>query len=168
MTPDESPDPWCDAVPNPARAQPREQARRFVPPRWNAVSAVVDAALELPPEERAGYVARACGEDAELRAEVEQLLRACEQAERSDRFMAEPAGAFAAPMIADLDVRVAAAETKGLAAIAAALSGQYTVERELGRGGMATVYLARDVKHGRPVAVKVLRPGLATALGPER
>ena len=168
MPPDEFPDPWCDAIPKPARAEPREQPRRFEPLRWHAVSAVVDAALELPPEERAGYVAQACAGDAELRAEVEQLLRACESADRSDRFMAEPAGAFAAPVIADLDVRVAAAESRGMAAIAAALSERYTVERELGRGGMATVYLARDLKHGRPVAVKVLRPGLATALGPER
>src|SRR2546421_6074227 len=50
----------------------------------------------------------------------------------------------------------------------AALAGRYTIERELGRGGMATVYLARDVKHRRQVAVKVLRPELAAALGPDR
>ncbi|HWC75277.1 MAG TPA: protein kinase, partial [Gemmatimonadales bacterium] len=48
------------------------------------------------------------------------------------------------------------------------LSGQYAIERELGRGGMATVYLARDLKHHRAVALKVLRPELAVALGPER
>src|SRR5512135_111426 len=42
------------------------------------------------------------------------------------------------------------------------------LERELGRGGMATVYLAQDVKHKRPVALKVLRPELAASLGPER
>ena len=50
----------------------------------------------------------------------------------------------------------------------AALAGRYAIERELGRGGMATVYLAHDVKHQRPVAVKVLRPELAAALGPDR
>ncbi len=44
----------------------------------------------------------------------------------------------------------------------------YTVERELGRGGMATVYVARDTKHGRRVALKVLRPELAASLGAER
>ena len=54
------------------------------------------------------------------------------------------------------------------ARIRAALLGRYTIERELGRGGMATVYLARDRKHDRLVAVKVLRPELAAALGPER
>ncbi len=50
----------------------------------------------------------------------------------------------------------------------AALADRYAIERELGAGGMATVYLAEDVKHHRKVAVKVLRPDLAAALGPER
>ena len=49
-----------------------------------------------------------------------------------------------------------------------ALAGRYTLERELGRGGMATVWLARDLKHDRAVALKVLRPEIAQALGPER
>jgi hypothetical protein len=49
-----------------------------------------------------------------------------------------------------------------------ALADRYAIERELGRGGMATVYLARDLKHHRAVAVKVLRPELAGAIGPER
>ena len=49
-----------------------------------------------------------------------------------------------------------------------ALADRYVVERELGRGGMATVYLAEDRKHGRKVAIKVLRPGLAASLGAER
>jgi tetratricopeptide (TPR) repeat protein len=49
-----------------------------------------------------------------------------------------------------------------------AISGRYAVARELGRGGMAVVYLARDLKHDRPVAIKVLRPDLGSLLGPER
>ena len=52
--------------------------------------------------------------------------------------------------------------------LAAALAGRYTIERELGAGGMATVYLAQDLKHNRKVALKVLRPELAAALGHER
>jgi serine/threonine-protein kinase len=49
-----------------------------------------------------------------------------------------------------------------------ALAASYTLERELGRGGMATVFLAQDLRHDRPVALKVLHPDLARTLGPER
>src|SRR5437588_1152014 len=52
--------------------------------------------------------------------------------------------------------------------VRASLAGRYTIERELGRGGMATVYLARDLKYDRSVALKVLRPELAAVLGAER
>jgi len=52
--------------------------------------------------------------------------------------------------------------------VQAALAGGYAIERELGRGGMATVYLAQDLKHRRPVAIKVLAPELAAAVGRER
>ncbi len=55
-----------------------------------------------------------------------------------------------------------------LSQLNAALHGRYEVERELGEGGMATVYLARDVKHGREVAIKVLKPDLAALVGSER
>jgi len=55
-----------------------------------------------------------------------------------------------------------------LDSLRAALSDRYVVERELGQGGMATVWLARDLKHERHVAVKVLHPDLAAALGAER
>src|SRR5256885_681891 len=58
--------------------------------------------------------------------------------------------------------------TDPLARLQPALADRYTIERELGRGGMATVYLAEDLKHHRRVAIKVLKPELAAALGPER
>ncbi len=52
--------------------------------------------------------------------------------------------------------------------LTAALSDRYTIEQEVGAGGMATVYLAHDVKHDRRVALKVLRPELAAVIGAER
>jgi serine/threonine protein kinase/Tol biopolymer transport system component len=58
--------------------------------------------------------------------------------------------------------------TDRLDQLKAALEGRYEIERELGHGGMATVYLANDIRHHRQVAVKVLRPDLAAALGPDR
>src|SRR6478672_9341722 len=52
--------------------------------------------------------------------------------------------------------------------LTAALSDRYRIERELGAGGMATVYLAQDLKHDRRVAIKVLRPELAAVIGADR
>jgi serine/threonine-protein kinase len=58
--------------------------------------------------------------------------------------------------------------TTPIATLTAALAGRYAIQRELGQGGMATVYLAHDDKHDRSVAVKVLRPELASAIGADR
>src|SRR5574341_2563557 len=58
--------------------------------------------------------------------------------------------------------------TDALARLAAALTDRYRIERELGQGGMATVYLAHDVRHDRKVALKVLRPELSAILGASR
>src|SRR5688500_2175991 len=70
------------------------------------------------------------------------------------------------------DVTEASVETVGSEAaqraLREALGESYALERELGRGGMATVYLARDLRHRRAVAVKVLHPELSAMLGPER
>jgi serine/threonine-protein kinase len=53
-------------------------------------------------------------------------------------------------------------------ALRASLADRYTIERELGAGGMATVYLAQDLRHDRKVAIKVLRPELAAVIGADR
>src|ERR1051326_4645682 len=58
--------------------------------------------------------------------------------------------------------------TDAVARLTAALSDRYRIERELGQGGMATVYLGHDLRHDRAVAIKVLHPDLGAALGPER
>lgn len=58
--------------------------------------------------------------------------------------------------------------TSVIETLTTSLAGQYAVGRELGQGGMATVYLARDLRHDRQVAIKVLRPELAAVVGPER
>ena len=58
--------------------------------------------------------------------------------------------------------------TDAVTRLNAALEGRYAIERELGEGGMAIVYLAEDVRHRRKVALKVLRPDLAATLGTER
>ena len=52
--------------------------------------------------------------------------------------------------------------------LTSALSDRYRIERALGRGGMATVFLAEDLKHHRRVALKVLDPVVGSAIGPER
>ena len=58
--------------------------------------------------------------------------------------------------------------TDPISRLNAALEGRYAIERELGEGGMATVYLADDLKHERNVALKVLKPELAAVVGAER
>ncbi|HEX5386736.1 MAG TPA: serine/threonine-protein kinase, partial [Gemmatimonadales bacterium] len=147
--------------------------------RWAAVRATVEAALELPPEARADFLDRACGDDAALRAEVEAQLRACERAAESPDFLAEPASAFAAPLLMSLADGDQVAGTEAMAAagepdanvpeaLRAALAGHYDVEREVGHGGTATVYLAHDRRHARPVALKVFDPVLGAAMSAER
>jgi eukaryotic-like serine/threonine-protein kinase len=58
--------------------------------------------------------------------------------------------------------------TEPRSSLVTALANRYRIERELGQGGMATVYLAEDLRHDRKVAIKVLRPELAAVIGAER
>src|SRR5829696_1073838 len=139
------------------------------PERWRAAAAVLGAALERTPAERPAIVAAACGTDMELRSEVEALLAVAERGEIS---LGVPSAWRAAAVRADESGsrpdHADGPNVPDLAHLASALDGRYAIERELGRGGMATVYLARDVRHRRPVALKVLHHDVGTLLGPSR
>ena len=112
--------------------------------QWRRVDELLDAALGLPEREREPFVERAAAGDEALRDEVLSLLRA---QSRAAGFMEQSALRVAARALA----REAAPEP-----LAGREVGGYVVERLLGAGGMGEVYLARELKLGRPVAFKVL------------
>ncbi|HEY0673244.1 MAG TPA: protein kinase [Longimicrobiales bacterium] len=140
----------------------------MTPQRWREIQQVLDAALDLAPESRAAYVTDACGRDIDLHGEVERLLNACARAERTESVLATPAAGFAEPMLADLRILDGERRIALPDAVGTALAGRYTIERPLGQGGMAVVFLARDLRHDRAVAVKVLARDLVAPSGVER
>ncbi|HKV08466.1 MAG TPA: serine/threonine-protein kinase [Thermoanaerobaculia bacterium] len=121
----------------------------MTPERWQEVKAVLDGALERAPSERAAFVAAACGEDEELRQEVDSLLDT--EAEVGE-FLSEPVFATLSGGLDGLE------EGRRI--------GPYRIVREIGRGGMGQVYLAvrADDEYEKQVAVKVVGWGLAEAV----
>jgi serine/threonine-protein kinase len=125
----------------------------MTPERWRAVDAILQAVLACEPGRREAVVAAACGGDVALQTEVASLLAA--HVDAADDFLERPAAeALGVPPLAGR--------------LATALAGRYVVDREIARGGMATVYLAHDLRHGRRVAIKVLREDIAAAIGADR
>jgi serine/threonine-protein kinase len=121
---------------------------------WHRIDPLVDALLDAPPNRRAALLAELTAGDATRQAEILRIVAECERAypplegAAADRFAA---------IFADDEIF-----------LPELLGGRYQLGREVGRGGMAIVYLAHDFKHGRNVAVKVVQPELAAALGRTR
>ena len=143
------------------------------PERWQAIEATLQRALDTSPAERASFLDHACAGDPELRHEVESLM----SADPATGFLER---AFLPELRVPNDLQrldtpepsaheLASSTRREMAArLASAVSDRYGIERELGHGGMAMVLLARDLRHQRRVAIKVLYPELSALLGPDR
>ena len=123
------------------------------PNEWLELEPLVDQVLDAEPAARAALIDRLSGADTARRSALERLVAECE---RDHRLLDQPAAERFAGLFADEAVP-----------LPPTLAERYHLTR-LGRGGMAVVYLARDEKHARDVAVKVVRPELAVAIGKSR
>jgi len=126
-----------------------------LPPDWTTLAPLLDRVLDAEPEQREALLDEVSAGDPARRAALARLVAECEQGmPLFDRPAAERFRALG--------------EEDDAPRLPAILGGHYETSRELGRGGMACVYLARDTKHGRDVAVKVIRSELAASLGRDR
>src|ERR1041385_3507291 len=110
--------------------------------RWLKLEEVFNATLALPPEQRAAYLSAACGEDQSFRDEIDALLREVDQ---PDKFLSESTFTLGAQLLSDEQLESLDGQTLGT----------YTIIQRIGRGGMGEVYLARDERLGRKVAIKL-------------
>jgi len=126
----------------------------LLPSDWKNLSPLVDQLLDAPPSERSALLDALGGGNANRRAELARLLGECE---RDVPLLERPAAE-----------RFSELRQDDGPALPELLGGRYRIEREVGRGGMAIVYLAHDMRHSRRVAVKVIRPEIASSLARER
>ena len=123
------------------------------PERWRRIEELIDAALDRPTDEREAFLHAACGDDRALYDDVIALYRAAEDPRST---LDTPAMAFAADLVAR-----AGSESRPDRIPPHRRVGPYRIVRELGRGGMGTVYLAEREEHFQQrVALKVIRHGL--------
>ena len=126
--------------------------KRISRDEWRELEPLIDAVLDAPPGRREGHALESGATDAERRA---AMARVAEECEKDLPLLGQPAAERFAALF-------------GEAPMPEMLADRYRIREEIGRGGMAIVYAARDVKHGRDVAVKVLREEVAAALGRAR
>jgi tetratricopeptide (TPR) repeat protein len=127
------------------------------PPERSRIEAVFDALVDLSTDEQMAYLDRTASDDPELREEVLRLLQAHR---RSGGFLEAPLAQMVKGLFDDAELLAPGGTPDRI--------GPWQIVRRIGSGGMATVYLAKDLRHDRPIAVKVLHPELAASLGPER
>ena len=133
--------------------------------RWQRVQRLFEEALAQPAANRRAFILSACGGETELRDELFSLLAAHERGGKTEEVPAAWLGALGAtPMHGAEFAKVG----QIIGRMNAALSGRYVIQRELGAGGMATVFLADDLRHRRRVAIKVLREDVGAVIGRER
>ncbi len=136
--------------------------------RFRQADALLDAALDQPAGNRLAWVAAATHHDASLRNEVLSLLRAHDDANGAGSgFLATRDGGAANDSSSSTPGEAAQIDRHGLRQqeLARALDGRYRVDRHLASGGMASVFLAHDLRHDRPVAIKVFGADVRAALG---
>jgi len=119
------------------------------PEKAQLIADLVESALDREPAERRPFLDQACGDDVNLRAEVESLLRF---QERARDFIETPAYEKVAAILADESGKLQSGE----------VLSEYKILSLIGEGGMGEVYLAEDITFGRNVAIKLVKPGLGT------